>query len=94
MAEIIINISDGNAHEMLTGFVDGSTPAVHESVITAASFFLSDYDANITTLNKETIPMTEMRDIMLSLTKEGKYRGIMQTTRRRGGAHREVASAC
>lgn len=79
---------------MLTGFVGVSTQTIHESVITAASFFLSDYDANITTLNKETIPVTEMRDIMLSLTKEGKYRGIMRTTRLRGDAYREVASAC
>lgn len=79
---------------MLTGFVGVSTQTIHESVITAASFFLSDYDANITTLNKETIPMTEMRDIMLSLTKEGKYRGIMRTTRLRGDAYREVALAC
>lgn len=79
---------------MLTGFVGVSTQTIHESVITAASFFLSDYDANITTLNKETIPVTEMRDIMLSLTKAGKYRGIMRTTRLRGDAYREVASAC
>lgn len=79
---------------MLTGFVGVATQAIHESFITAASFFLSDYDANITTLNKETIPVTEMRDIMLSLTKEGKYRGIMRTTRLRGDAYREVASAC
>lgn len=79
---------------MLTGFVGVSTQTIHESVITAASFFLSDYDANITTLNKETIPVTEMRDIMLSLTKEEKYRGIMRTTRLRGDAYREVALAC
>lgn len=69
---------------MLTGFVGLSTQTMHKSVITAASFFLSDYDANITTPNKETIPMTEMRDITLSFTKEGKYRGIMQATRQWG----------
>lgn len=66
---------------MVAGFVGRSTQTLHKSVITAASFFLSDYDANIITLNKETIPMTEMRDITLSFTKEGKYRGIMWATR-------------
>lgn len=68
---------------MLTGFVGLSThhKTMHKSVITVASLLLSDYDANITILNKETIPTTELRDIMLSFTKEGKYRGIMQATR-------------
>lgn len=42
---------------MVTGVVGLSTQATHKSVITAASFSLSDYDANII-LNKETIPMT------------------------------------
>lgn len=78
---------------MLTGFVE-ATQTLHESAINATSFFLPDYDANITTPNKETIPMTEMRHIMLSLTMEGKYRGIIWTTRLQGDAYREVASAC
>ncbi len=66
---------------MVTGFVGLSTQTMHKSVITAASFFLSDYDANIITLNKETIAMTEMRDITLPFTKAGKHRGIMWDTR-------------
>lgn len=43
---------------MVTGFVGLSLQTMHKSVITAASVFQRDYDANISTLNKETIAMT------------------------------------
>lgn len=66
---------------MVAGFVGLSTQNMHKSVITAASFFLSDYDANIITLKNETIAMTEMTDITLSFTKAEKHRGIMRAAR-------------
>lgn len=68
---------------MVTGFVGLSAQTMHKSVIIAAFFFFlwCDYDANIITLNKETIEMTEMSDTALSLTKAGKHRGITGATR-------------
>lgn len=43
---------------MVTGFVGLSLQTMHKSVIAAASVLQRDYDANISTLNKETIAMT------------------------------------
>lgn len=42
------------------------------SQTSALSFFCRDYDANIFTLNKDTIATTEMRDVVLWLTKARK----------------------
>lgn len=53
---------------MRTGTADAYT--LHNSGVIGTSFLLSDYDANITALNKETIPVTETREIALSFTKE------------------------
>lgn len=44
---------------MVTGFVGISTPTMHKSVITAATVFQCNYDANIITLNREAMAMTQ-----------------------------------
>lgn len=69
------------------------TPCINQPSLSA--FFLSNYDANIATLNKETPLVTDMSNIMLFFIKEGKYKGTMQTTKlKEGDAYREVAMVC
>lgn len=54
---------------MLAGFVGLCTQNMHKSIIATASHFQCDYDANIIALNKDTITVTEPRDMALTLTK-------------------------
>lgn len=80
---------------MVTGFVGLSTQTMHKSVI-AASLFLCDYDANIITLNKDTIAMTKTRDMMLYFTKAESIEVLcgLQDCGAQGDAYREVALVC
>ncbi len=54
-------------------FASLSSRTMHKSVVTAFPFFLSDYDANIITRNKDTIAVTESRDITLSFSKAERW---------------------
>lgn len=58
---------------MVTGL---SVPTMHKS--SSLLPFSCNYDANIIVQNKETIAMTERRDMMISLIKAGEHRGITQ----------------